>query len=94
MATMTSNLQLNKNEWEEIPNLGTYLALQLPSDGSIKVHMTDGSVPADEDDTGLIMGRSQGVLPGLLGMGGLPEGTRVFLRSFRDATETVTYLTY
>lgn len=89
----TQDIEIPKDSWHELEVAGSYVAIQLNESGSVKVHMAD-EAPDNSNETGIYVGRLQSGVPGSFAAGGIQTGTRVFVRSAKDETETITVLSY
>lgn len=89
----TVTVEVLKGEWTEMDIDGTYAAIQLNEKGAIKVHVSDGT-PPDDNEVGIYIARAQTGTPGTFAMGGIPTGVKIFVRSAQDETETIVFLSY
>lgn len=79
-----------KDSWTLVASDYTYQSVQLKGQGVILILLNEGSDPGDEVTAGTVLS-GDGASASL---GGLPEGISMWVKSFRDPTETVCVLAY
>lgn len=95
MAAVTQEIAINKANWTKIADGQKFVAIQLSNQGRVKIHVADTASPPDAASfVGINIARNFTGVESAFSMGGLPEGTAVWVRSQTDDTETITVLTY
>ena len=95
MAAITQEIAITKSGWTKISDGEKFVAIQLSNQGRVKIHVADtASPPGNASVVGINIARNFTGVESAFSMGGLPDGTAVWVRSQTDDNEVITVLTY
>lgn len=98
MATVNrmTSFVTTSGEWEQITEGQTFILIQAISTGVVHIHaQAAGDDEPEANDAHVTIARNQNDMESSFSAGGLPEGTKFWIKSAKEGeTELVTVLTY